>query len=127
MSAANVPIIEGYHGEDQSVARLREEAEKIGYPVMIKAVRGGGGKVRSHVYMDVFNALHKWLHHTEAVIVFKCLNCISQKAIDVLKISQLFLFKKYINNLKFVVLIPNVPPEVINNRYIEIIRLTFNY
>ena len=44
MSEAGVPIIEGYHGEDQSVERLRREAEKIGYPVMIKAVRGGGGK-----------------------------------------------------------------------------------
>ena len=45
MSAANVPIIEGYHGEDQSVEKLRQEADKIGFPVMIKAVRGGGGKV----------------------------------------------------------------------------------
>ena len=50
MSKAGVPIIEGYHGEDQSVERLRKEAESIGYPVMIKAVRGGGGKVL------------KWLH-----------------------------------------------------------------
>ena len=46
MAAANVPIIEGYHGEDQSEARLLQEAEKIGFPVMIKAVRGGGGKVQ---------------------------------------------------------------------------------
>lgn len=44
MSAAGVPIIEGYHGEDQSDARLKQEADKIGYPIMIKAVRGGGGK-----------------------------------------------------------------------------------
>ncbi|PIK41446.1 hypothetical protein BSL78_21716 [Apostichopus japonicus] len=44
MAAAGVPIIEGYHGEDQSDERLRQEAEKIGYPVMLKAVRGGGGK-----------------------------------------------------------------------------------
>lgn len=44
MSSANVPIIEGYHGEDQSEARLVKEAERIGYPIMIKAVRGGGGK-----------------------------------------------------------------------------------
>ena len=34
----------GYHGEDQSLTRLKQEAEKIGFPVMIKAVRGGGGK-----------------------------------------------------------------------------------
>lgn len=45
MNAANVPCIEGYHGEDQSEARLLQEAEKLGFPVMIKAVRGGGGKV----------------------------------------------------------------------------------
>ncbi len=45
MSAAGVPIIEGYHGEDQSDAKLQTEAARIGYPVMIKAVRGGGGKV----------------------------------------------------------------------------------
>lgn len=44
MSKAKVPIIEGYHGEDQSLSKLKEEALKIGYPVMIKAVRGGGGK-----------------------------------------------------------------------------------
>uniref|UniRef100_A0A8D3BCS8 Methylcrotonoyl-CoA carboxylase subunit alpha mitochondrial n=1 Tax=Scophthalmus maximus TaxID=52904 RepID=A0A8D3BCS8_SCOMX len=44
MSAAGVPIIGGYHGEDQSDKRLQAEAAQIGYPVMIKAVRGGGGK-----------------------------------------------------------------------------------
>ena len=40
-----MPIIEGYHGEDQSDTKLKEEAARIGYPVMLKAVRGGGGKV----------------------------------------------------------------------------------
>ncbi|XP_069009137.1 methylcrotonoyl-CoA carboxylase subunit alpha, mitochondrial isoform X1 [Embiotoca jacksoni] len=44
MAAAGVPIIGGYHGEDQSNERLQAEAARIGYPVMIKAVRGGGGK-----------------------------------------------------------------------------------
>ncbi|KAK7069980.1 Methylcrotonoyl-CoA carboxylase subunit alpha, mitochondrial, partial [Halocaridina rubra] len=44
MSEAGVPIIGGYHGDDQSDSRLRKEAENIGFPVMIKAVRGGGGK-----------------------------------------------------------------------------------
>ncbi|MBN3310521.1 MCCA carboxylase, partial [Amia calva] len=44
MSVAGVPIIEGYHGEDQSDEKLQAEAARIGYPVMIKAVRGGGGK-----------------------------------------------------------------------------------
>ncbi|XP_054271270.1 methylcrotonoyl-CoA carboxylase subunit alpha, mitochondrial isoform X2 [Macrosteles quadrilineatus] len=44
MSAAGVPVIEGYHGDEQSETRLAEEADKIGFPIMIKAVRGGGGK-----------------------------------------------------------------------------------
>lgn len=44
MIDANVPVIGGYHGENQEIEHLRSEAEKIGYPVMIKAVRGGGGK-----------------------------------------------------------------------------------
>ena len=46
MSAAGVPVILGYHDDDQSLERLKKEAAKIGYPVMIKAVRGGGGKVK---------------------------------------------------------------------------------
>merc|ERR1719334_1333103 len=44
MTEANVPVIGGYHGENQDVDFLRAEAERIGFPVMIKAVRGGGGK-----------------------------------------------------------------------------------
>uniref|UniRef100_A0A8C4MBP6 Methylcrotonoyl-CoA carboxylase subunit alpha, mitochondrial n=1 Tax=Equus asinus asinus TaxID=83772 RepID=A0A8C4MBP6_EQUAS len=44
MAAAGVPVVEGYHGEDQSDQCLKEHAGRIGYPVMIKAVRGGGGK-----------------------------------------------------------------------------------
>ncbi|XP_076344067.1 methylcrotonoyl-CoA carboxylase 1 [Tachypleus tridentatus] len=44
MAAAGVPVIEGYHGDDQSDQNLRKEAKRIGFPVMIKAVRGGGGK-----------------------------------------------------------------------------------
>jgi len=44
MEAAGVPVVPGYHGADQSPERLAEEAAKIGYPVLIKAVAGGGGK-----------------------------------------------------------------------------------
>lgn len=44
MAAAGVPIINGYHGDDQSNDILQKEAQKIGFPLMIKAVRGGGGK-----------------------------------------------------------------------------------
>lgn len=51
MSKAGVPIIEGYHGDDQSVENLKEQARKIGFPVMIKAVRGGGGKGKVVLYI----------------------------------------------------------------------------
>ncbi|KAJ6599630.1 Methylcrotonoyl-CoA carboxylase subunit alpha, mitochondrial, partial [Pseudolycoriella hygida] len=44
MAAAGVPIINGYHGDDQTNETLVREAQKIGFPLMIKAVRGGGGK-----------------------------------------------------------------------------------
>ena len=44
MAKANVPIIPGYLGRDQTTKRLEEEAKSIGYPVLIKAVAGGGGK-----------------------------------------------------------------------------------
>ncbi|MBQ0799612.1 MAG: biotin/lipoyl-binding protein [Porticoccaceae bacterium] len=41
---AGVPVIPGYHGEDQSETTLALEADKVGYPLMIKASAGGGGK-----------------------------------------------------------------------------------
>ncbi|MFZ5747887.1 MAG: acetyl/propionyl/methylcrotonyl-CoA carboxylase subunit alpha [Pseudomonadota bacterium] len=44
MIAANVPVTPGYLGDDQSEPRLQAEADAIGYPVLIKAVAGGGGK-----------------------------------------------------------------------------------
>ncbi len=44
MSEAAVPVTPGYHGDDQSPDALRTEAGRIGYPVLIKAVAGGGGK-----------------------------------------------------------------------------------
>ncbi len=44
MAAAGVPVVPGYTGEDQSRDRLAAEAERIGYPLMIKAAHGGGGK-----------------------------------------------------------------------------------
>jgi len=44
MEAAGVPITPGYHGEDQAPELLAERAGEIGYPVLIKAVAGGGGK-----------------------------------------------------------------------------------
>ena len=44
MAEAGVPVTPGYLGEDQSPQRLKKEADSIGYPVLIKAVAGGGGK-----------------------------------------------------------------------------------
>lgn len=44
MSKAGVPIIDGYHGVDQNDEKLLSESKRIGFPIMIKAVRGGGGK-----------------------------------------------------------------------------------
>ncbi|KAK0659333.1 Methylcrotonoyl-CoA carboxylase subunit alpha [Lasiodiplodia hormozganensis] len=44
MTAAGVPCIPGYHGSNQDPGFLKQEAEKIGYPVLLKAVKGGGGK-----------------------------------------------------------------------------------
>jgi 3-methylcrotonyl-CoA carboxylase alpha subunit len=44
MAKAGVPLVPGYHGSDQSPELLQREADRIGYPVMIKASAGGGGK-----------------------------------------------------------------------------------
>jgi 3-methylcrotonyl-CoA carboxylase alpha subunit len=44
MAEAGVPVTPGYLGEDQDPKRLQKEADAIGYPVLIKAVAGGGGK-----------------------------------------------------------------------------------
>lgn len=44
MGKAGVPLVPGYHGEDQNPDLLAAEADKIGYPVLIKASAGGGGK-----------------------------------------------------------------------------------
>ena len=44
MEKAGVPLVPGYHGADQDPAMLKAEADRIGYPVLIKASAGGGGK-----------------------------------------------------------------------------------
>jgi 3-methylcrotonyl-CoA carboxylase alpha subunit len=44
MGKAAVPLTPGYHGDDQTPALLHKEADAIGYPVLIKAAAGGGGK-----------------------------------------------------------------------------------
>ncbi|MGH7880411.1 MAG: biotin carboxylase N-terminal domain-containing protein, partial [Candidatus Binataceae bacterium] len=44
MEKAGVPVVPGYHGDMQEAKFLRQKAYEIGYPVLIKAVAGGGGK-----------------------------------------------------------------------------------
>jgi len=44
MNAAGVPVVPGYTGEDQDASLLAQEAQRIGFPLMIKAAHGGGGK-----------------------------------------------------------------------------------
>lgn len=56
MIEAGVPCIPGYHGSNQEPGFLRSEASKIGFPVLIKAVKGGGGKgMRIAMTADVFD------------------------------------------------------------------------
>ena len=50
MAKANVPLVPGYHGDDQNPAILRQSAEEMGYPVLLKAAAGGGGKGMRAVY-----------------------------------------------------------------------------
>ena len=55
MTKAGVPCIPGYHGSNQDPDFLRSEADKIGFPVLLKAVKGGGGKgMRIASMPDVF-------------------------------------------------------------------------
>ncbi|WP_336367950.1 acetyl/propionyl/methylcrotonyl-CoA carboxylase subunit alpha [Marinobacter sp. C2H3] len=56
MEKAGVPLVPGYHGKDQSPELLRAEAEKCGFPLLLKAVAGGGGKgMRVVERMDDFD------------------------------------------------------------------------
>ena len=52
MEQAGVPLVPGYHAADQDPALLRREAARIGYPVLIKASAGGGGKGMRAVHSD---------------------------------------------------------------------------
>ncbi|ORY31228.1 putative methylcrotonoyl-coenzyme A carboxylase 1 [Naematelia encephala] len=55
MLAAEVPCVPGYHGADQSPTHLQAQADKIGYPLLIKPTHGGGGKgMRIVRYSDEF-------------------------------------------------------------------------
>jgi 3-methylcrotonyl-CoA carboxylase alpha subunit len=44
MESSGVPVVPGYHGEDQSIGTLQTAADRIGYPILVKASAGGGGR-----------------------------------------------------------------------------------
>ncbi|MBR9910890.1 MAG: acetyl/propionyl/methylcrotonyl-CoA carboxylase subunit alpha [Gammaproteobacteria bacterium] len=50
MEEAGVPLVPGYHGDDQDTELLRQAAQRIGYPVLLKAAAGGGGKGMRQVW-----------------------------------------------------------------------------
>jgi len=52
MEKAKVPLVPGYHGDDQSVQGLKSHADKMGYPVLLKAAAGGGGKGMRQVWQE---------------------------------------------------------------------------
>jgi 3-methylcrotonyl-CoA carboxylase alpha subunit len=56
MQRAGVPVVPGYHGDNQSPKFLREKAYEVGYPVLVKAIAGGGGRgmrrVDAHMEFD---------------------------------------------------------------------------
>lgn len=56
MGAAGVPLVPGYHGNEQDIDIMTSEADKIGYPILIKPTHGGGGKVcDSLAYLLIYN------------------------------------------------------------------------
>lgn len=80
--AAGVPLIPGYEGADQTDARLQKEAEAIGWPVLIKAAMGGGGRGQRRVTRaeDFAEALAS--ARREALSAFSDERMILEKALD---------------------------------------------
>lgn len=75
MGAAGVPLVPGYHGDEQDIELMKSEADKIGYPILVKPTHGGGGKVhlrflnccytisrryRLSMYHGISISLHIW-------------------------------------------------------------------
>ena len=82
MIDAGVPCIPGYQGEDQSDERLIEEASKIGFPLMVKAAAGGGGRgmrkvVAPHLLPEALQSAR-----SEALSGFGSAELILEKAIE---------------------------------------------
>jgi geranyl-CoA carboxylase alpha subunit len=82
MQAAGVPCVPGYAGADQSDSRMLAEAQQIGYPVMIKATAGGGGRgmrlvANAHDFPAALQSAR-----SEAVHAFSSAELILERAID---------------------------------------------
>ncbi|KAE9421048.1 hypothetical protein Angca_008780, partial [Angiostrongylus cantonensis] len=60
MQDAKVPVVEGFHGSDQSDGNLKAHAKRIGYPVMLKAVYGGGGKFNMILTFNIYGMRIAW-------------------------------------------------------------------
>lgn len=52
MQEAGVPLVPGYHGDDQDPALIKQSANEMGYPVLLKATAGGGGKGMRQVWSE---------------------------------------------------------------------------
>lgn len=79
MAECGVPVVPGYHGENQDADFLVREADKIGYPVLIKARAGGGGKGMRKV--DDPSEFHAALEgaQREGLSAFGDANCLIEK------------------------------------------------
>jgi geranyl-CoA carboxylase alpha subunit len=82
MQKAGVPCVPGYQGEDQSEARLCAEAERLGFPIMIKASAGGGGRGMrlardAHAFVDLLHSAR-----SEALNAFGNQTILLERAIE---------------------------------------------
>ncbi|MEM1299037.1 MAG: acetyl/propionyl/methylcrotonyl-CoA carboxylase subunit alpha [Pseudomonadota bacterium] len=82
MEDAGVPVVPGYHGDNQDPAFLAAQAEEIGYPVLIKASAGGGGKgMRRADDPDAFSAALEGAKR-EAIAAFGNDHCLVEKYVS---------------------------------------------
>ncbi len=89
---ANVPVIPGYDGDDQSEARLLAEAKKIGWPVLIKAALGGGGRGQRRVTAEADFAEALASAKREALSAFASDRMILEKALDNVRHIEIQIF-----------------------------------
>jgi geranyl-CoA carboxylase alpha subunit len=79
---SGVPVIQGYDGDDQSDTRLRDEARRIGWPVLIKAAMGGGGRGQRKVTAEADFDEALTAARREALSAFASDRMILEKALE---------------------------------------------